>query len=544
MDPSLRSSLFNRMMQAMELGDKCTADKIESLIRNFHPDSLVPISVFVPSSEDDFIPNISPPSSNSDSPVMPRSSKPGGSKRRASRAPRESLLVAQMTVDSDIEDHQRDRLHFSLDRPCSFDTEVNVVGEEELCKYKSRFDIPDSVTLMLLGDRAVWNPPKNTVAIYGAMLSCGVTLPLQPFIARFLTEAQIAPAQLTPNSYRILMCLCLMWKLKGYGPPTPREICHFYMLRQAGNGGTYFLLSSPVENWIPEGVVNLGQVEISSDEKKKGFIWGFPTSNKRWKNSWFFVGGEWGRNMPASSRRNLSARKIPRHFTSPEAWSKAAPVFLDGEISYLAAVAVLPLSLRDRSFLLDEEKMIAEWVFTRLPARLPRLCDFDTVYDLQARAVKNSEAANKRHAAGLTKEGIASPDGDDPSDGEEAGDVSEGGAESGRPPMRVEAAANTPVVITTATTPAVATPNRKGKEKVGVSGGVSDIPNFNADVPETPYDPASDLAPRAGRGKRPAKSTLDHAARPLKRASRVVQYVVSSDEEGVGEPALVETPST
>ncbi|KAK0594636.1 hypothetical protein LWI29_008508 [Acer saccharum] len=233
MDPSLRSSLFNRMMQAMELGDKCTADKIESLIRNFHPDSPVPISVFVPSSEDDFIPNVSPLSSNSDSPVMPRSSKLGGSKRRASRAPRESLLNAQTIVGSDVEDHQRDRLHFSLDRSCSFDTEVNVVSEEELRKYKSRFDIPDSVTLMLPGDRAVWNPPENAVAIYGAMLNCG---------------------------------------LKGYGPLTPREIRHFYTLRQAGNGGTYFLLSLPVENWIPEGVANPGQVEISSDEKKKGFI--------------------------------------------------------------------------------------------------------------------------------------------------------------------------------------------------------------------------------------------------------------------------------
>ncbi|KAK0590293.1 hypothetical protein LWI29_025068 [Acer saccharum] len=325
------------------------------------------------------------------------------------------------------------------------------------------------------------------------MLSCGVTLPLQLFIARFLAEARIAPAQLALNSYRILMCLCLclMWKLKGYGPPTPCEIRHFYTLRQAGNGGTYFLLSLPVENWIPEGVANPGQVEISSDEKKKSFIWGFPTSNKRWKNSRFFVGGEWGRNVPASSRRNLSAKKIPRHFTSPEAWSKATPILLDGEISHLAAAAVLPLSLRDRSFLLDEEKMIVERVFTRLPARLPHLCDFDTVCDLQARAVKNSEAASKRHAAGLANEGIVSSD---------------------------EVAVNTPV----ATTPTTATPSRKGKEKVGASGGASDIPNFNADVPETPHDPASDLAPRAGRGKRPAESTLDHAARPPKRASRVV----------------------
>ncbi|KAK0586720.1 hypothetical protein LWI29_011332 [Acer saccharum] len=535
MDPSLRSSLFNRMMQAMELGDKCTADKIESLICNFHPNSPVPVSVYVPSSEDTFIPNISPPSSNSDSPTMPRSSKPTSNKRRASKAPRESLLDAQTTVDSDVKNHQRDRLHFSLDRPCSFDTEVNVVGEDELRKYKSRFDIPDSVTLMLPGDRAAWNPPENAVAIYGAMLSCGVTLPLQPFIVRFLTEAQIAPAQLAPNSYKILMCLCLMWKLKGYGPPTPREIRHFYTLRQAGNGGTYFLLSSHVENWIPEGVANPGQVKVSSDERKKGFIWGFPTSNKRWKNNWFFAGGEWGRDVPASSRRNLLAKKVPRHFTSPEAWSKAAPALLDREISHLAAAAVLPLDSRDRSFLLDEEKMISQQIFTRLPARLPRYKSLS----VPSFAVKNFEAASKRHAAGLAKEGIAGPDGDDPSDGEDAGDVTKGEVESGQPPMRAEVAVNIPVAAAAATTP-----SRKGKEKVGVSGGVSDIPFFDADVPKTPLDPTSDLAPRASRSKRPAGSTPDHAARPPKRASRVVQYVVSSNEEGAEEPVVAETPST
>ena len=180
------------------------------------------------------------------------------------------------------------------------------------------------------------------------------------------------------------------------------------------------------------------------------------------------------------------------------------------------------------------------------------VCDFDTVCDLQARAVKNSEAASKRHAAGLAKEGIAGPDGDEPSDGKDPGDVTRGGVESGQPPMRAEAAASvlitaaatTPTTATAATTPAATTSSRKGKEKVGVSGGVSDIPIFDADVPETPLDPASDLAPRARRSKRPAESTPDHSARPPKRASRVVQFVVSSDEEDVEEPAVAETPST
>ncbi|KAK0577369.1 hypothetical protein LWI29_032119 [Acer saccharum] len=220
----------------------------------------------------------------------------------------------------------------------------------------------------------------------------------------------------------------------------------------------------------------------------------------RWKNSWFFVGGEWGRDVPASSRRNLSAKKVPRHFTSPEAWSKATPVLLDREVSRLAAAAVLPLSSRDRSFLLDEEKMISEGIFTRLHARLPRLCDFDTVCDLQARAVKNSEAAKKRHATGLAKEGIAGPDSDEPSDGEDAGDVAGGGVESGQPPMRAEAAASvpvaaaaaTPTTAAAATTPAATTSSRKGKEKFVVSSDEEDVEEpAVAETPSTqPEGPA------------------------------------------------------
>ena len=52
MDPSLRSSLFNQMMQALERGDKATTDKVEFLIRNFHPDSPSPISIHVPRTDD------------------------------------------------------------------------------------------------------------------------------------------------------------------------------------------------------------------------------------------------------------------------------------------------------------------------------------------------------------------------------------------------------------------------------------------------------------------------------------------------------------
>ena len=130
------------------------------------------------------------------------------------------------------------------------------------------------------------------------------------------------------------------------------------------------------------------------------------------------------------------------------------------------------------------------------------MSDFDTVCDFQARAVKNSEAASKRHAAGLAKEGIASPDGDDPSDGEDVGVVI-GDVGPKQPTMPQGVAANTPTV----STPTASTRSRKGKEKVGASGAGTDVPVFDASVPEAPSDPASDLNPRSGRGKRPAEGT-------------------------------------
>ena len=65
------------------------------------------------------------------------------------------------------------------------------------------------------------------------------------------------------------MCLYLMWKMIGHGSPTPCKILYFYTLRQLGHGGTYFLLSFAMENWIPEGVKKSGQVEILDDDKKR-----------------------------------------------------------------------------------------------------------------------------------------------------------------------------------------------------------------------------------------------------------------------------------
>ena len=126
MDLSQRAFLFNQMMQALELGHKEVADKIESYLRNFDPTSPVPISLYIPSDFEANAPDFVFPSiANSDSSDMARTPRTSGGRRRGPRIPRESLLGAQTVVDSDVEDHRRDNLCFAVDLPSAFDIEVS-----------------------------------------------------------------------------------------------------------------------------------------------------------------------------------------------------------------------------------------------------------------------------------------------------------------------------------------------------------------------------------------------------------------------------------
>ena len=50
--------------------------------------------------------------------------------------------------------------------------------------------------------------------------------------------------------------------------------------------------------------------------------------------------------MAADSCGNFAAKRVPRHFASPDAWSKTDPVLSVDELSRLAAAAILPLEER------------------------------------------------------------------------------------------------------------------------------------------------------------------------------------------------------
>ncbi|KAL5812838.1 hypothetical protein ACOSQ3_027788 [Xanthoceras sorbifolium] len=83
--------------------------------------------------------------------------------------------------------------------------------------------------------------------------------------------------------------------------------------------GSYYLALSNSNQWLPigeDGKKLSGKLDVS-DEKKRGVVWGLPSFNKYWKGAWFFVGRDWGRNLPANREKSLSKTCIPRFFTQP-----------------------------------------------------------------------------------------------------------------------------------------------------------------------------------------------------------------------------------
>ena len=94
------------------------------------------------------------------------------------------------------------------------------------------------------------------------------------------------------------------------------------------------------------------------------------------KTAGFFVSGDWHRGVRASVHRNLRARWVPRHFTSPDSWCNTPSFLTDKEVAQVAKIAATPLARRGISFLLNEGKMIEFGLFPRLHARFRRCKSF------------------------------------------------------------------------------------------------------------------------------------------------------------------------
>ncbi|KAJ4715215.1 Collagen alpha-1(VII) chain like [Melia azedarach] len=104
------------------------------------------------------------------------------------------------------------------------------------------------------------------------ILRAGVPLPFPPYIRRVLSAFNLAPTQLVPNAWRVIMGLWVLWRKLGFSEPSITEIQDlFYIQPIAKNVGWDFL----------------------SSVRGRAFFRGQKKTNHAWKKLFFLLDGKW-----------------------------------------------------------------------------------------------------------------------------------------------------------------------------------------------------------------------------------------------------------
>ena len=151
--------------------------------------------------------------------------------------------------------------------------EVYGLDANTLSRFKDRFQFPDRVRVRLPNEeeRACHFFPRE-VCFYEAAFLCGLGLPIHPFIMELLSHFGIAPRQLMPNSWRIVVSLMGIWLAAMNGDMIRvDELVYLYRLKVSKEHGYHELVS-----W----------------ERRTRIVRDLPSSFRYWKSRFFFVSGD------------------------------------------------------------------------------------------------------------------------------------------------------------------------------------------------------------------------------------------------------------
>ncbi|KAL2453907.1 Plus3 domain-containing protein [Abeliophyllum distichum] len=161
------------------------------------------------------------------------------------------------------------------------------VSEGQLREWHQIYRVPDDVEFVVPGpgDRAD-DPPLGAVALNQAILAAGLRLPFPWVVRKFLREWGVAPTQLCPNGWRILIGLLVLWDQLGFSRPTIGDFHSLYSFKSDGKRSGW---------WYASVKARTGGSVVTQT----------PDSIKNWKKFWFFVRGSW-QFAEGDSRPDLS----------------------------------------------------------------------------------------------------------------------------------------------------------------------------------------------------------------------------------------------
>ncbi|CAL9006366.1 unnamed protein product [Prunus brigantina] len=163
------------------------------------------------------------------------------------------------------------------------------------------------------------------------MFKNGLRLPLHPFVQRWMAFLGVAPHQMNPNLLRTILCMCVLWKRHhGIEPSTNILRCCFGLRKSPKQAGFFYLQAL--------------QGKILENN---------PSSQKSWKDHWFFATGCWEVAAGVEKPRALVARR----FREKVDWESGE--LSEDEEGQLEVIRALEASARDATELLSHSSLSA-----------------------------------------------------------------------------------------------------------------------------------------------------------------------------------------
>ncbi|XP_028059423.1 uncharacterized protein LOC114263132 [Camellia sinensis] len=155
-------------------------------------------------------------------------------------------------------------------KPDNWHTKANksTFTAEELEKVRRKYQIPAEIELKLpTSKERASNARPMEFTLYEEALRGGLRLSLLQIVVDVLKQLEVAPGQLMPNTWKILLACVISWsQAAGGAAMTVEEIFSCYKA------------SSQQETWVTLQVV-----------AGRGLVAGLPSSVKGWRPRWFFV---------------------------------------------------------------------------------------------------------------------------------------------------------------------------------------------------------------------------------------------------------------
>ncbi|KAF7134714.1 hypothetical protein RHSIM_Rhsim08G0029200 [Rhododendron simsii] len=151
----------------------------------------------------------------------------------------------------------------------------SVLVEEDLDLLREAYQIPPTVRLRIPSpnDRACMSF-DGEVCLYESAFHAGLRLPFPPVVRALLARLCLSPGQLHPNAWRILFGVIILWEEElgeEARPLTVDEFLYCYMPKASSEGRGWWFFQA---------------------RQGRQLITNYPSSNKFWKEKFFFISGE------------------------------------------------------------------------------------------------------------------------------------------------------------------------------------------------------------------------------------------------------------